>query len=307
MTTDSLHGQELIPGLHLRHNPKNRFAVLRLHYTSDPDKNPATERGKQWYDIVRQGKAENQWLREYEIDFLSHVGKRVCPDFKPEVHIRNNLEPHPDFPIYRGWDPGIRASACVVGQIVGAESGRPQVRVFREYPFFEAAFQELARRVVADCEKHYPKRQFWDDIDVAALQRGQARGAAPIDILGEFGISPRHMKSKPTDRAILLNHLLVSHTKKAEPCFLIHPRCHRTISAFRGLYRFKETKSGRDTDKIDDTEVVHLMDALGYFAYNNLHLEFKRPIKQEEKKRESIYITEVMNAGKKKVKSWLNC
>jgi hypothetical protein len=181
------------------------------------------------------------------------------------------------------------------------------VRIFREYPFFEAAFQQLARRVVADCDKHYPKRRFWDDIDIAALQRGQAKGAAPIDILGEFGISPRHMKSKPTDRAILLNHLLVSYTHTAEPCLLVHPRCHRLIAGFRGLYRFKETKEGRATDKIDQTEVVHLFDAMGYMVYNNLHLEFQRPVRQEEKKRESIYLTEVMNAGKKKVKNWLNC
>ena len=284
MTTSmSEFGRELMPGLHLKHNAKNKFSVLRLHYTANPDKNPATGRGKSWFDRVREGKAQNQWLREYEIDFLSHVGKRVCPDFEPRIHIRE-IEPHPDFPIYRGWDPGIRASACVVGQVVDYEKGRPQLRIFREYPFFEAAFQELVRRVMADCEEHYPKKRFWDDIDIAALQRGQAKGAAPIDILGEFGVSPRHMKSKPTDRAILLNHLLVSRTHEGQPCFQIDPRCHRTIAGFRGLYRFKETKDGRSTDRIDDTEVVHLLDALGYMAYNNLHLRFKQQEREEPRR-----------------------
>ena len=307
MTTDTQHGTELIPGLHLRHNPINKFAVLRLHYEADPDKNPATERGRQWFNTVREGKAENQWLREYEIDFLSHVGKRVCPDFDMNKHVLDTLAPHADFPLYRGWDPGIRASACVIGQIVEPEKGRPQVRIFHEYPFFEAAFQSLVKRVIGDSEDRYAKRRFWDDIDIAALQRGQARGAAPIDILGERGISPRHMKSKPTDRAILINHLLTSRTHDGQPCFLIHPRCHRLISGFRGLYRFKETKAGRATDKIDDTEIVHLFDAMGYMLYNNLHLKFKHAEREVEEKRQSIYLTEVMNAGKKKVKSWLNC
>ena len=301
------HGTELITGMHLKRNPNNGFAVLRLHYTADPDKNPQTPRGQQWYNNVRQQFPKNHWNREMEIDFLALSGKTVCPDFNPKVHIDENLEPHADFPLYRGWDPGIRASACVVGQIVEFETGRPQVRIFREYPFFEAAFQSLGKRVAADCDEHYAKRRFWDDIDIAALQRGQARGAAPIDILGELGISPRHMKSKPTDRAILINHLLTSRTSGGEPCFLVHPRCHRLISGFRGLYRFKETKSGRDTDKIDDTEVVHLFDALGYMAYNNLHLKFKHPERVEQKKRHSIYIDEVLTAGKKLVRNWQNC
>ena len=305
-SSTSEHGVELLPGLNLKHNAKNQFAVLRLHYSADPDKNPETERGRQWFNNVRQGKAENQWLREYEIDFLSHVGKRVCPDFRTKIHVRDGLQPHPDQPMRRGWDPGIVASACVVGQIVEYEHGLPQVRILHEYPFFETAFYNLVKRVVADCERMYPKRQFWDDQDVAGRGRDFS-GRTAVQILGQFGISPRDMKSKPDERAQLINHLLISYTDKGEPCLLVHPRCHRIIAGARGLYRFKETRDGRSSDRIDKTEVVHLFDSMGYMIYNNLYLKFKHPAKRKEKKRESFYIREVLNAGKEKARSWLNC
>jgi hypothetical protein len=306
ISSTSEHGQELITGLHLKHNPGNGFAVLRLHYTADPGKNPATARGQEWMAAVRKKFPENHWNREFEIDFLSHVGKRVCPDFKPKVHIRDGLEPHPDYPIYRGWDPGIRAAACVIGQIVKFDKGRPQVRIFYEYPWFQAAYAVLRDKVVADCDEHYKGRQFYDDQDVAGRTRDLG-GTTALRILGEKGIAPRDMGSKPDKRAMLINHLLISQTYDAQPCFLIHPRCTRIISGMRGLYRFKETKSGRSTDKIDDTEIVHLFDAMGYMIYNNLHLEFQRRVAETEEKRHSFYLDEVMNAGKKKAKSWLNC
>ena len=294
-------------GLTLTHNPKNAFAVLTLHYSCDEDKNPNTPQGQAWIREIRKGKGQNEWNREYEIDFLSHVGKRVCPDFDEARHVDKNLGPVADVRLNRGWDPGIRASACVVGQIIETPGDLPQVRVFREYPFFEASFQKLVKAVLDDCTKHYEGHQFWDDIDVAALQRGQAKGAAPIDILGQLGVAARHQKSRPHDRAVLLNHLLTSRRKDGTQCFLIHPRCHRLISGARGLYRFKESKEGRATDKIDDTEVVHLFDALGYFVYNNLYLHFKqKPTVKQVKEKVSIWLQEVVNPQKSK-KTWQNC
>lgn len=307
MTTSTCeHGVEIIPGMHLRHNPKNGFAVLRLHYTADPDKNPETERGRQWYAAVRRQFPENHWNREMEIDFLSHAGMAVCPDFDMKTHVLDTLAPHADFPLYRGWDPGIRASACVIGQIVEHDKGRPQVRIFHEYPFFEAVFSRLRDRVIAECDDRYPKRRFYDEQDVAGRGR-DLDGRTAVQILGEKGITPRDQKSKPTERALLINDILMSRTHDGQPCFLIHPRCHRLISGFRGLYRFKETKAGRGTDKIDDTEIVHLFDAMGYMLYNNLHLKFKHVEHEVEKPRHSIYLTEVMNAGKKVLRNWQNC
>jgi hypothetical protein len=292
-------------GLTLTHNPKNAFAVLRLHYTCDPAKNPNTPEGAKWLEEIKKGKSLNEWQREFEIDFLSHIGKRVCPDFDMDTHIRE-VEPHEDSPIYRGWDPGIRASACVVGQIVEFEKGRPQVRIFREYPFFDAAYRKLRDKVVADCEEHYKDRRFYDDQDVAG-RASDFQGKTAVQILGEKGISPRDMKSKPDKRAILINHLLVSRTHDGQPCFLIHPRCDRLIRGFRGLYRFKESKEGRTTDKIDDTEVVHLFDAMGYMIYNNLHLEFERKVVEKPKERVSIYLTEVINPKRREKNRWLSC
>lgn len=95
-------------------------------------------------------------------------------------------------------------------------------------------------------------------------------------ILGQRGIAPRKRKSKPNDRAILINHLMVSKTKDGEPAYLVDTGCRRIIAGCSGLYRFKETKEGHVRDMIDDTEVVHLFDAKGYSIYNNLFLHFEK-------------------------------
>jgi len=73
---------EIIKGMKFWVNPKNKFPVLMLHYTADPDKDPDTVKGAEWYEKERAGTSLNQWNKEYEIDFVSKSGKLVYgPDF----------------------------------------------------------------------------------------------------------------------------------------------------------------------------------------------------------------------------------
>ena len=129
-----------------------------------------------------------------------------------------------------------------------------------------------------------------------------AGGKLPVVVLHEKGVAPRSMKSKPEDRALLINHLLVNRTRKGRPCFLIHPRCHRLISGFRGLYRFKEARDGKSTDKIDKTEVVHLFDAMGYSMYNNLYLKVLKGQQKEKPRGPSFW--DFLKGDKKGEKDW---
>ena len=122
------------------------------------------------------------------------------------------------------------------------------------------------------------------EMDIAGKQRGQATGVTVRKILGKFGIAPGSgQRSKPDSRIALINHLLASQTKKGEPCVLIHPRCQWIISGFLGLYRRKE-----NSELIDETEVVHVMDALQYPVWNNLQLWFQRDKKKNDERIEGV-------------------
>jgi hypothetical protein len=45
------------------------FRVLRLHYSCDPEKDPATEQGKRWYEEARKGMPDARFRQEYELDY----------------------------------------------------------------------------------------------------------------------------------------------------------------------------------------------------------------------------------------------
>jgi len=70
-------------------NEKNKFNVIMLHYTADPEKDPLRY-GKEWYTKEQEGVPRAQWNKEYEIDFATKSGELIygpkyC-DFDPKVH-----------------------------------------------------------------------------------------------------------------------------------------------------------------------------------------------------------------------------
>lgn len=73
---------ELIRGMKFWVNPGNKFPILMLHHTADPDKDPMTEKGAEWVRKEKEGTSKLQWEKEYEISFTSKSGKLVYgPDF----------------------------------------------------------------------------------------------------------------------------------------------------------------------------------------------------------------------------------
>jgi hypothetical protein len=73
--------KELMPGLRLWRNPKNGFAVLRVHYTADEDK-----RTLEWVKAAKTGTSIMDWNREMEINFEQSRAKRAFPDYDENIH-----------------------------------------------------------------------------------------------------------------------------------------------------------------------------------------------------------------------------
>jgi RHS repeat-associated protein len=53
------------------------FHVLRLHYSSDRDKDPATEAGRLWMEQAKAGMSDARWRKEYEIDYGALSGQNA--------------------------------------------------------------------------------------------------------------------------------------------------------------------------------------------------------------------------------------
>jgi hypothetical protein len=91
------------------------WTVVRVHYSADPDKDPARN-GKEWYAHARKGVTERDWRKEYEIDYRALGGKLVFPEFDPSIHLVENQFPidRREWTIYLGADPHPRLAHAFV-------------------------------------------------------------------------------------------------------------------------------------------------------------------------------------------------
>lgn len=81
MNYQQLPTPELIKWIKFWKNEKNKFAVLALSYTADPEKDP-DRLWKEWYEKEKNGTPKAVWDKEYEIDFSTKSGKLIYwPDF----------------------------------------------------------------------------------------------------------------------------------------------------------------------------------------------------------------------------------
>ena len=98
--------EQIIKGLSVQKN-SNKFSVLFLHYTADPEKTI------EWANNLKISyPSEDLWNQEMELDFTKTTGRRVFPNFSRELHIGKLLS-IPNKEILRGWDFGYGHPACV--------------------------------------------------------------------------------------------------------------------------------------------------------------------------------------------------
>ena len=117
MKYEEVDKPEQIRGIKHWVNKANKFNVVMLHYTADPDKDPERN-GKQWYLNERDGVPLADWNKEYEIDFSSRAGKLIfgsefC-DFSPQTHFINSFEFDGSVEFILGLDFGQNNPTCAL-------------------------------------------------------------------------------------------------------------------------------------------------------------------------------------------------
>lgn len=94
-------------GLKIVKNDRNKFCVVTLHYTADPNK-----RSPAWKAEAMAGLSAAKFAKEYEIDYEAMFGEKVFPEIvtnRERIIVR---EPYPEFgrflQFWGGFDYGIR-------------------------------------------------------------------------------------------------------------------------------------------------------------------------------------------------------
>lgn len=103
---------DIVDGLSVK-SKSNGIPVLRLHYSADPERNPATPDGAAWYKKKRAqyDSDASGWDREYEIVDEAGGGERIFSDvlsrFKQVIIITNpEWKPNPHWGVVGGFDHG---------------------------------------------------------------------------------------------------------------------------------------------------------------------------------------------------------
>lgn len=118
----------------------NGIPVGRIHYSADPDRDPATEKGKLWYEAKKKEYDSDKagWDREYEIIDEAGGGERIFADiltrYGSVIVIRDPAwEPNPEWGVVGGFDHGGTNPTCLEKCYIDQDGNRYFAGEFYRY------------------------------------------------------------------------------------------------------------------------------------------------------------------------------
>lgn len=249
-------------GLLISENPLG-WRTIKLHYSSDPAHdvtNPDEElraQANQW--VVEKQRIvgdPHRWAQEMEISFWAALGARVFPEFLESLHAPMPLLPNPRKVLYRSWDFGWRAPACLIASI----DSKDRLLVLKEIIGLESSTRDFAQDVIRRCAEWFPTHApGWQDFADPAGQQvksidSEKSEKRDIEVLNTLGIYPswEYGWSRKDGRS-LIHQLLVLRTDQTPGIFVDPAGCPTLLQGFLGKFCYPETKQGKIKDEPDES------------------------------------------------------
>jgi hypothetical protein len=241
--------------------------------------------GAEYYTSLAVGKSEH-WVKQFiEVQWgYSLAGSPVITTFNPHIHVAKvPLLPSPVLPLVAGFDPGLKGSALIFGQM--DLNGRLTV--------LDELFQQNmgAERIISDRLKPLLKLRFdgYDFViapDPAADSRSSNDERTIVDTLrdrrkGGFTVKFPDMNNRLPLRVEAIEHFTTRLTANG-PALLIDPRCKNLIRALQGGWRYEMTAKGKLGAEPEKNRYSHPGDAFGYLCRYFQHTT-EREAKRKEK------------------------
>lgn len=246
-------------GIELWTNLKNRFTVLQLHYTADPEK-----RSKEFKDSIKSSMPVRQYQMEYELNWESWEGLPVFPDWDVTRHgSKEKKTPILGLPLLRGWDFGL-TPACLVAQLQGSE-----LVILKEFTAVNMGAERFSDIVIRECRNEFngwsdQQKQWRDFIDPSGTFRKDTDEGSCAKILDSKGLHPIPGAISFEERRTSVEHFLTRFTKEGA-CFSVNlSECPMLARGFNGGYRYNEKSIEIEPAKIRPlkNEYSHIHDAL---------------------------------------------
>lgn len=234
VTDMQLDAERLMQGMRVWHNRKNRFTVLELHYTADPQK-----RSDAFRESIKNAMPIMEYLREYELQWDTFSGFPVYPEFS-RLHI-TELEPHPmhGLPMLIGFDFGL-TPACLIAQYQ-----EDRLIFFEELVEINMGSDRFAAKVAAHIRLNYRtksdlKKDWLCFIDPAGLQRNQKDETACAQSLADVGFvtSPGPVLWEVRRKGVV--HFLKTMTSEGPALQVYEKKCPVFVKGFLGGYQYAE-------------------------------------------------------------------
>lgn len=257
-----LEATQVMEGMRVWFNKLNKFTVMELHYTADPDK-----RKPEFRKSLMDSMPIVEFMREYDLHWDTFSGFPVYPEFS-KAHI-THTEPHPmhGLPMLVGVDFGL-TPAAIIGQYQ-----EDVLVIFEELVEVNMGSDRFAEMLATHIRLKYPthsdlRRNWLCFIDPAGLQRNQKDETACALSLSNNGFVPAPGPVVFEERRKGVVHFLQKMNPKG-PCFQIYSvGCPVTIKGFEGGYRYADSVVEIEPSKIRPVKDAHSHphDGLQYLA-----------------------------------------
>lgn len=225
---------QLMQGMRTWNNQKNRFTVLELHYTADPEK-----RSEEFRTSIKNAMPLVEYLREYELHWDTFAGFPVYPEFS-KLHLTNE-EPHPQpgLPMLVGIDFGLTPAAII------AQYQEDRLVVFEELVEVNMGSDRFAQKLATLIRMKYRthtdlKKNWLCFIDPAGLAKNQKDETACAQSLHNVGFTTTPGPILWEQRRKGVVHFLKTMTA-AGPALQVFGRdCPMLVKGFEGGYHYAE-------------------------------------------------------------------
>lgn len=193
-------------------------------------------------------------------------GKRVYPEFNPDLHAVDSLPAIQGEQLILGWDFGL-TPACVVMQL----SSRGQLLVLKEYIADGMGIRTFAESIVIpSIAKDFPYCKIGMSIaDPAGNARNEiVEEMSCIGELNQLGIPTTSARTNDIDPRLGSVRFFLNRMTDGKPCFLLDKKgCPTLFKGFVKGYVYARVAVGgeeRYKDKPNKNVYSHAMDGLGY-------------------------------------------
>lgn len=218
-------------GIRFWRNEKNKYCVLEIHYTADPNK-----RSAKFKEDAKAGMSHRKYMQEYEIVWDTFEGEPVYTDFSKTLHTTDEtLYPHLGLPILRGWDFGLTPS-CIIAQLQ-----EEKLVVLKEYVAYNMGIERFLDIVLPDLAILFPQwsqADYVDYVDASGFNRKDTDEKTCAGVMRDKGLKPIPGEENWEKRRSSVEYWLKK-IVKGEPAFLVSaPNCQVLTDGFMGGYKY---------------------------------------------------------------------